>query len=86
MVSDCDAVRDIFTGHHFRPTQAQSSAISLVADICSLFGAHGPKLSQVIPRTTVSIAAKYPVPRVRQFTSLGAVLRDDYFCFNGIDS
>ncbi|MGA8939442.1 MAG: glycoside hydrolase family 3 C-terminal domain-containing protein [Acidobacteriaceae bacterium] len=29
VVSDCDAVRDIFNGHHFRPTQAQSSAISL---------------------------------------------------------
>jgi len=29
VVSDCDAVRDIFTGHHYRPTQAQSSAISL---------------------------------------------------------
>ena len=30
VVSDCDAVRDIFTGHHYRPTQAQSSAISLI--------------------------------------------------------
>ena len=29
VVSDCDAVRDIFTGHHFRTTQAQASAISL---------------------------------------------------------
>jgi beta-glucosidase len=29
VVSDCDAVRDIFNGHHFRPTQAQASAISL---------------------------------------------------------
>ncbi len=29
VVSDCDAVVDIFTGHHYRPTQAQSSAISL---------------------------------------------------------
>ena len=29
VVSDCGAVLDIFTGHHFRPTQAQSSAISL---------------------------------------------------------
>jgi beta-glucosidase len=29
VVSDCDAVRDIFKGHHYRPTQAQSSAISL---------------------------------------------------------
>ena len=30
MVSDCGAVTDIFNGHHYRPTQAQSSAISLV--------------------------------------------------------
>jgi beta-glucosidase len=29
VVSDCDAVRDIFRGHRYRPTQAQSSAISL---------------------------------------------------------
>jgi len=29
VVSDCGAVLDIFTGHHYRPTQAQSSAISL---------------------------------------------------------
>ena len=29
VVSDCDAVRDIFTGHHYRATQPQSSAISL---------------------------------------------------------
>ncbi|HEX4006799.1 MAG TPA: glycoside hydrolase family 3 C-terminal domain-containing protein [Acidobacteriaceae bacterium] len=29
VVSDCDAVHDIFSGHHYRPTQAQSSAISL---------------------------------------------------------
>jgi beta-glucosidase len=29
VVSDCDAVRDIFTGHHYRPTQAQSTAISV---------------------------------------------------------
>ncbi len=30
VVSDCDAVRDIFTGHHYRPSQAQASAISLL--------------------------------------------------------
>jgi len=30
VVSDCDAVRDIFTGHRYRPTQAQTSAISLL--------------------------------------------------------
>jgi len=29
VVSDCGAVIDIFNGHHFRPTQAQASAISL---------------------------------------------------------
>ncbi|MEJ2146620.1 MAG: glycoside hydrolase family 3 C-terminal domain-containing protein [Acidobacteriota bacterium] len=29
VVSDCDAVRDIFTGHHFRDTQPKASAISL---------------------------------------------------------
>ena len=29
VVSDCDAVRDIFTGHHFRPSQAESTAISV---------------------------------------------------------
>ncbi len=29
VVSDCDAVRDIYRGHHYRPTQAQASAISI---------------------------------------------------------
>lgn len=29
VVSDCGAVRDIFNGHRYRPTQPQSSAISL---------------------------------------------------------
>ncbi|MBZ5513342.1 MAG: glycoside hydrolase family 3 C-terminal domain-containing protein [Acidobacteriia bacterium] len=29
VVSDCAAVRDIFSGHHYRPTQPQASAISL---------------------------------------------------------
>ena len=29
VVSDCDAVRDIFNGHRYRTTQAQASAISL---------------------------------------------------------
>lgn len=41
VVSDCDAVHDIFTGHHFRPTQAQSSAISLERGMdneCADFG------------------------------------------------
>ena len=30
VVSDCDAVRNIFTGHHYRPTQPQASAISVI--------------------------------------------------------
>ena len=30
VVSDCGAVVDIFEGHHYRPTQAQASAISLI--------------------------------------------------------
>jgi len=30
VVSDCGAVRDIFTGHHYRPTQAQAAAISVL--------------------------------------------------------
>ncbi|MGH9542578.1 MAG: glycoside hydrolase family 3 C-terminal domain-containing protein [Terriglobales bacterium] len=29
VVSDCGAVRDIFHGHHYRPTQPQASAISM---------------------------------------------------------
>ena len=29
VVSDCEAVRDVFTGHHFRATQPQASAIAL---------------------------------------------------------
>jgi beta-glucosidase len=29
VVSDCDAVVDIFTGHHYRPTQPQATAISM---------------------------------------------------------
>jgi beta-glucosidase len=29
VVSDCEAVRNIFRGHHYRPTQPQASAISL---------------------------------------------------------
>jgi beta-glucosidase len=29
VVSDCSAVRDIFSGHHYRPSQPQASAISL---------------------------------------------------------
>ena len=30
VVSDCEAVRNIFRDHHYRPTQAQASAISLL--------------------------------------------------------
>jgi beta-glucosidase len=29
VVSDCDAVRNVYNGHHFRPTQPEASAISL---------------------------------------------------------
>jgi len=29
VVSDCEAIRNIFTNHHYRPTQAQASAIAL---------------------------------------------------------
>ena len=29
VVSDCEAVRDVFNGHRYRPTQAQASAIAL---------------------------------------------------------
>jgi len=30
VVSDCDAVRNIFNGHHYRPTQSQASAIAVI--------------------------------------------------------
>ena len=30
VVSDCDAVRNVFNGHRYRPTQAQASAISVI--------------------------------------------------------
>jgi beta-glucosidase len=29
VVSDCEAIRDVFSGHHFRPTQPRASAIAL---------------------------------------------------------
>lgn len=41
VVSDCDAVRDIFSGHHYRPTQPQASAIALERGMdneCADFG------------------------------------------------
>ena len=41
VVSDCDAVHDIFTGHHYRPTQAQATAISVERGMdneCADFG------------------------------------------------
>jgi beta-glucosidase len=41
VVSDCDAVRDIFSGHHYRPSQPQASAISLERGMdneCTDFG------------------------------------------------
>ena len=40
-MSDCDAVRDIFNGHHYRPSQPQASAISLERGMdneCADFG------------------------------------------------
>jgi len=43
VVSDCDAVQDIFTGHHYRPTQAESSAISLIRGMDNeCYGAGAP--------------------------------------------
>jgi len=42
VVSDCGAVRDIFSGHHFRTDQARSSAMSLIRGMdneCFDFGA-----------------------------------------------
>jgi beta-glucosidase len=41
VVSDCDAVRDIFNGHRYRPSQPQASAISLERGMdneCADFG------------------------------------------------
>jgi beta-glucosidase len=41
VVSDCGAVRDIFSGHHYRPSQPQASAISLERGMdneCADFG------------------------------------------------
>ena len=43
VVSDCDAVQDIFTGHRYRPTQAESSAISLIRGMDNeCYGAGAP--------------------------------------------
>ena len=44
VVSDCDAVRDIFTGHRFRTTQAQASAISLMRGMDNECFGGGPNL------------------------------------------
>ena len=44
VVSDCDAVRDIFTGHRYRPTQAQASAISLMRGMDNECYGAGPNL------------------------------------------
>jgi beta-glucosidase len=44
VVSDCDAVRDIFNGHRYRPSQPQASAISLERGMdneCADFGEPG---------------------------------------------
>ena len=41
VVSDCGAVRDIFEGHHFRPSQAEATAISITRGMdneCITFG------------------------------------------------
>lgn len=41
VVSDCSAVHDIFEGHHYRPSQAEASAISLLRGMdneCITFG------------------------------------------------
>jgi beta-glucosidase len=41
VVSDCSAVHDIFEGHHFRPSQPEASAISLMRGMdneCITFG------------------------------------------------
>jgi beta-glucosidase len=46
VVSDCDAVKDIFTGHHFRATQAESAAISVVRGMdsdCADGMSNGPR-------------------------------------------
>ena len=44
VVSDCDAVRDIFTGHHFRPSQAESTAISVERGMDNeCYGAGAPR-------------------------------------------
>jgi beta-glucosidase len=46
VVSDCDAVKDIFTGHHFRPTQAESAAISVIRGMdsdCADGMSNGPR-------------------------------------------
>ncbi|MHB8653753.1 MAG: glycoside hydrolase family 3 C-terminal domain-containing protein [Terriglobia bacterium] len=50
VVSDCDAVRDIFTGHHFRPSQVQSSAVSLERGMDNeCFGTQFPNTSDYQP-------------------------------------
>jgi beta-glucosidase len=41
VVSDCSAVKDIFEGHHFRPSQPEASAVSLTSGMdneCITFG------------------------------------------------
>ena len=44
VVSDCDAVRDIFTGHQYKPTQAQSTAISVERGMDNECYGGGPNL------------------------------------------
>jgi beta-glucosidase len=46
VVSDCDAVKDIYTGHHFRPTMAESAAISVIRGMdsdCADGTGNGPR-------------------------------------------
>jgi beta-glucosidase len=44
VVSDCDAVRDIFTGHRYRVSQAQASAVSLIRGMDNECFGGGPGL------------------------------------------
>ncbi|MFP5206599.1 MAG: glycoside hydrolase family 3 C-terminal domain-containing protein [Acidobacteriota bacterium] len=44
VVSDCDAVRDIYTGHQYRPTQAQATAISVERGMDNECYGGGPNL------------------------------------------
>lgn len=43
VVSDCDAVKDIYTGHHYRPTPPKGSAISVLRGMDNECITFGPK-------------------------------------------